>query len=575
MTLRNFGLLGIFLAGMASGCNTKTPPSPPITPDKPLTNAATSATAAVELPMNAKYADITKAAGLDFVQSDGSCGMRYFIEQVAAGATVFDANSDGFPDIYFPAPKAIGVCTGKPGMKELRQRLYLNDGKGKFTLKANAFDTETAYGIAGVAGDYDNDGKIDLYVACFGKNTLYHNNGDGTFSDVTKKAGVAVGGFSTGGVWFDYDGDGKLDLYALRYCEWSVETDIACPGPDGKRDSCHPTTYTPARNKLFHNNGDGTFSDVTEKSKTALEKRRGLSAIAVDFDSDGKLDLFVANDLGPNSLLQNKGDGTFEDVASQQNVALGETGQSQANMGSALGDYDDDGDFDIIVTTFANEPYTLYQNNNGFFTDVSGLTGIAQATRPYLGFGILFTDSRNLGALDLFFANGHVFPSVAQTTPSVTYKQPNQLLLKGAKGIYFEAKDALPKEDVRVHRGACQADFDGDGRMDILVTATNDKPTLLHNETPQANWLTVRCVDKNGCATPIGTRGTATVGGKKLLRQIVGGASYAGDSDFVLHYGLGTAAEVTELEIKWLSGKTQVLKNVKANQMLVIKEEKP
>jgi enediyne biosynthesis protein E4 len=551
------------------GCNGKpTPPTPPVQPAQ----ATSTATTTEELPLNAKFTDMTRAAGLDFIQSDGSCGMRYFVEQVAAGATVFDANGDGYPDIYFPAPKGIGECSAMPNLKNLRQRLYLNNGKGKFTLQANAFDTETPYGISGVAGDYNNDGKIDLYVACYDRNVLYRNNGNGTFTDVTKKAGVAVGGFSTGGTWFDYDGDGRLDLYVLRYCEWTVDSDIVCPGPDGKRDACHPNTYTPARNVLFHNNGDGTFTDVTEKSHAAPEKRRSLSACAFDFDGDGKLDLFVANDLGPNYLLRNNGDGTFEDVANQQNVALGETGQNQANMGSAITDYDADGDWDVIVTTFANEPYTLYQNDGGYFTDVSGLTGVAEATRPYLGFGVLFLDTRNSGAMDLFFANGHVFPSVAKTTPTITYKQPNQLLLRTNKNTYIDAKDALPKDDVRVHRGACSGDFDGDGRMDILATATNDLPSLLHNESPQANWLTIRCVNKYGCATPIGTRGLATVGGKKLHRQIMGGGSYAGDSDFVMHFGLGNAAQIDSLEIKWLSGKTQTLTNVKANQVLKISE---
>ena len=291
MNLRVLGVCGVFAALLVSGCGDKTPAKSPVFSEKPPVNLSPANATQEELPLDAKFSDSTKAAGLDFIQSDGSCGMRYFVEQVAAGATVFDANGDGSPDIYFPAPKGIGVCSAKPGMKDLHQRLYLNDGRGHFTLKVNAFPTETAYGIAGVAGDYDNDGKIDLYVACFGKNTLYHNNGDGTFADVTKKAGVAVGGFSTGGVWFDYDGDGRLDLYVLRYCEWTVETDIVCPGPNGQRDACNPNTYTPARNKLFHNNGDGTFTDVTEKSKAAPEKRRGLSAIAFDFDNDGKLDL--------------------------------------------------------------------------------------------------------------------------------------------------------------------------------------------------------------------------------------------------------------------------------------------
>jgi hypothetical protein len=519
----------------------------------------------------AKFTDITDAAGLNFRQYSGGCGLRYFAEQVAAGATLFDANGDGFLDVYFPQPQPLGAC--KFGEK-MHQRLYLNDGKGHFTLAPDAFGgKDTPYGISVAVGDYDNDGKPDLYVACYGKNVLYHNNGNGTFTDVSKKAGVDLDGFSTGAVWFDYDGDGLPDLYVCRYCLWTVETDMACPGPHGARDACTPTTYTPAFNVLYHNNGNGTFTDVTAKAGVAKNRRRALGVAAADFNGDGKLDLFVANDIGPNSLFINKGNGAFDEVAMEQGVALGLTGMAQANMGLAIGDYNDSGRLSVLVTTFANEPYTLYRNEGNYFTDVSGPSGIAKPTIPFLGFGTGFIDSRNLGRLDLFFANGHVSPYVHDNNKNVDYKERNQLLLNDGAGHFNDAPDAFPA-DPRVHRGAAFGDIDNDGRIDVLSTATDDRPTLLHNDSPPANWLMLKLVNKYGCATPVGTKCTATINGKKLMRVVLGGGSYGGDSDFRVHFGLGKAGKVDELEIKWLSGKTQVLKDVPANQIMSIKEEK-
>jgi len=501
--------------------------------------------------------------------------MRYFVEQVASGAAILDANGDGNLDVFFPQPKALGACKGKIHEK-LRSRLYLGDGKGHFTLAKDPFGgVETDYGIAAAVGDFDNDGRPDLYVCCFGKNKLFHNNGDGTFKDVTAKAGVEVGGFSTGAVWFDYDGDGLLDLYVLRYCEWSVETDIPCLGPNGERDNCSPHIYTPARNRLFHNNGNGTFTDVTAKAGVSPEPRRSLGVAAIDIDGDGKLDLFVANDLGPNYLMHNKGDGTFEDIGMQQGVSVGADGHHQANMGVAVGDYNNTGRPSVLVTTFANEPFTLYRNEGGFFTDVSEEVGIAAPTKPYLAFGTGFLDTRNSGRLDLFFANGHVSPFAYLKNSMYTYKERNQLLILGDTGIYSEAKEALPKDDVRIHRGAVFGDFDNDGRTDILVTATDDRPTLMRNKTEGGNWLTLKLTSANGCCTPIGTKCTATFKGRKLTRWEIGGGSYGGDSDQRVHFGLGNADKVDELEIKWMSGKVQTLKDVKVNQILSIKEPKP
>ena len=526
-------------------------------------------TAVARADLRARFTDVTEAAGLAFRQGNGGCGRHYFVEQWPGGACLLDTNGDGSLDIYFPAPKPLGPC--KPPTP-LRQRLYLNDGHGRFTLAPAAFGGhETDYGIAAVAGDYDNDGRPDIFVCCSGRNTLYHNNGDGTFEDVTERAGLGLHGLATAAAWFDYDGDGFLDLYVSRYCEWTLATDIPCFDAGGKPEVCHPTTYTPSTGVLYHNNGDGTFTDVSLHAGVGLERQRGLGVAAFDFDGDGRLDLFVANDIGPNFLYHNKGDGTFEDVALQQGVAFGLAGQSQANMGVAVGDYNDTGQPSILVTTFTGEPYTLYRNEGHYFTDASVAARVAGPTRPFLGFGAGFLDTRNLGRLDLFFANGHIFHGIAEQNSAYTYKERNQLFLNDGAGHFAEAADALPASDVRVHRGACFGDLDNDGRVDILVATNDDRPTLLHNDSAPANWLLLRLTDRHGCATPVGVHCLATFGDRRLTRITLGGGSYGGGSDPRVHLGLGTAP-VADIEIRWLSGHVQRLKNVKANQILALHE---
>ena len=547
------------------GCH----PSLPAGPGK-----ASSASPPVQAGVSGvKFTDITRDANLDFVQSNGTCGRRYFAEQVAAGACLFDANGDGHLDIYFPQPKPLGDCAAK--YKEpLRHRLYINDGTGHFTEKKDAFGgAETDYGIACAVGDYNNDGHPDLYVCCYGHNTLFRNRGDGTFEDVTAKAGVGLHGFSTGAVWFDYDNDGFLDLFVCRYCEWTVEGDNPCTSPDGLPDVCTPTFYKASTNVLYHNNGDGTFTEVTKQAGIGTEARRSLGVAAADFHGEGRLDLFVANDIGPNYLFRNLGNGKFEDVALQEGVALGSKPDFMANMGVAVGDYNEDGNLDVVVTTFAGEGYTLYRNEGGkYFQNVGAESGLYAPTIPYLGFGAGFFDARNMGRLDLFFANGHVNPYIERTTKSTKVKQPNQLFLNDGKGHFEEDKSALPADDIRVHKGACFGDINNDGRIDVLVTASNDRPTLLRNDCAPANWLLLKLTNKHGCATPIGTRCIATFEGQTRMRVVLGGGSYGGDSDHRVHFGLGKADKVERLEIHWLSGKKQVLENVKANQILAVKE---
>lgn len=527
---------------------------------------------AMPVAADVKFKDVTRAAGLEFRQYFGGCGQRYFIEQVASGATVIDANGDGYPDLYFPQPQPLGSC--KFNNLPWHQRLYLNDGKGHFTLSTAAFrGVDTDYGLAAAVGDYDNDGRQDLFVCCYGKSRLFHNRGDGTFEDVTDKAGIKVNGFCTGAVWFDADGNGRQDLFVLRYCHWSLDKDIQCLDGDGKPDVCNPVTYTAETNLYYHNNGDGTFTERTLAAGFGNQQRRSLSAVACDFDGDGKLDLFVANDLGPNYLFHNMGHGKFEEVAMQQGVAFGASGRAQANMGTACGDYNNSGRPSVLVTTFSNEPYTLYRNDGGFFTDVSAPAGIAEPTLPNVGFGTGFFDARNNGSLDLFFANGHVSPFARTNFDKDShYKERNQLLLNDGSGHFTEALDALPSDDVRVHRGAVFADFNGDGRIDVLTTATNDRPTLLQNTSHTGNWLILSLVDKYGCCTPVGARGVAIVGNRRIQRDLLGGGSYGGDSDKRLHFGLGGATSIDTLEVAWLSGTKQVFHTVAVNQVLKLRE---
>jgi enediyne biosynthesis protein E4 len=531
--------------------------------------SATAAAASTLSPGRVRFTNITKEAGVDFRHSHGGCGEHYFVEQVASGVALFDANGDGHLDLYFPQPKPIGVCKFP---EPLRQRIYLGDGKGGFRLDPQAFGgRDTDYAIGASAADYDNDSDLDLYVTCWGRSTLFQNDGKGHFKDVTERAGVGHSGFSTSSAWFDYDNDGHLDLYVANYAHYLLEDNVTCWGPNHVKDVCTPTTYPPAPNVLYHSNGDGTFTEVTAKANALIADRRSLGLAAADYDLDGRIDLFVANDLSPNSLLHNKGNGTFEDVGMQQNVAFGADGHAQANMGLAVADYDRDGDQDVVVSVFSNEPYTLYRNQGAYFTDESQASNIGPLTLLPLAFGTCFFEADNDGFADLFFANGHVSPTISQKYSNMNFPQRNSLLLNDGKGWYLDASAALPREDYQVHRGAAYGDIDHDGDLDLIVTANDGHPTLLRNDSPPAPSLRVRLVNARGNVSPIGATCVVETSGGKQTAVVLGGGSYASQSEYTLHFGLGKDARADRVSVKWPSGMKQTVE-APAGRELVVRE---
>lgn len=542
----------LLVAAAAAGCSAraKTPTATPPAPE-------------------VRFTDVTREAGLDFIQHHGGCGKAYFVEQTGAGVAMLDVENDGDLDLYFPQPTWLPGCAQRA---PLQSRLYLNDGTGRFRQApgaAGAVTREYAIGVA--AADYDADGFTDLFVSCWGRSRLFRNRGGKRFQDVTDAAGLVCPGYSTSCAWLDYDGDGRLDLFVTGYVQWEPTTDVQCPAPDGKLDYCTPQAFAPGTNRLFRNVGQGRFQDVTRQAGLGTLHDRALGTVALDFDADGRQDLFVANDGGANMLFCNKGGGRFENEAMLRAVAYGASGKPQANMGLAPGDYDRDGDPDLLVTTFADEPFTLYRNEGTFFKDVSAPAGLAEPTYIPLGFGTRFLDVDQDGLLDVFFANGHVERHIAQRSSTQKFKQANQLFLGTPEGRFREASSALPADDVRVHRGAAAGDLDGDGDLDLVVTALDDRPTLLRNDSSTGNWLTVDVRTKGGAPGAIGARVRITAAGQSQSGWVVGGGSYISQSEYGVHFGLGGGTVVDSLEVTWPDGKKVSHANVPANQRLVVR----
>ncbi len=499
---------------------------------------------------------------------------------MGSGVALFDYDNDGRLDIFLVngaplsdlTPK--GTIPQKTGPKYWN-RLYHQKADGTFedvTEKAGL--QGTGYGMGVAVGDYDNDGYEDLYVAAYGGNKLYHNNGDGTFSDVTAKAGVGGSGWSTSAAWVDLDGDGLLDLVVLRYLEWDFD-DIWCgEHKEGYRAYCHPDYFKPARPLVYHNNGDGTFTEVAEKlglSKPA----KGLGVALADYDRDGHIDLFFANDSMVEYLYHNKGDGSFEEVGLISAAAVDIDGRTYAGMGVDFADYNNDGWPDIVVTDLANQRYALYQNNgDGTFTYVSTPSGLGTMTLAHSGWGVRLFDFDNDGWKDLLAVQGHDLDTIELTNPNLRYREP-MLLARNTGKAFVDVSQSSGEvfHQSWVARGLAIGDLDNDGRLDAVVT-TNDGPAyVLHNETPTTNhWLLLRLVGHKSNRDAIGASVKLVTASGQQFATVTTASSYLSSSDKRVHFGLGKEKNVESIEIRWPSGIVQTLKDISADQILQIDE---
>jgi hypothetical protein len=515
------------------------------------------------------FLDVTKQAGLDkFHHRSGTAEKTTILEAPGSGVALLDYDNDGWLDIYLLNGSTVPAMKGKEAAP--RAMLLHNNHDGTFTdvtEKAGVANERWGFGVA--VADYDNDGWPDIYVSNYGKNRLYHNNHDGTFTDVAEKAGVALSGWSTGPTWGDYDRDGLLDLFVPGYVKYDLDHPVLAGQGGLPAGSCQyrgvdifcgPLGLVGESDHLFHNNGDGTFTDVSVKTGVSdPQARYGFASVFVDLDDDGWLDLVVANDSVPNYLYHNRHDGTFEDISFASGFAVNEEGRAQSSMGIGIGDYNHDGKADIFITTFSDDYKTLYRNDgDGSLTDVSFKVGLGIPTIPFLSWGAGFLDFDNDGWLDIFIANGHVYPIADKTEWGTTWAQ-RPLLFRNIDGKRFQEVTPATGSglaDVITARGAAFGDLFNDGHIDVVLNNLDSIPTLLRGVVKNGNhWITLKLV--GGPKSPrdaIGAKVFLTSGGARQRADVLSGGSYGSSSDPRVHFGLGTSTKVDKVEIHWPDG---------------------
>ena len=533
-------------------------------------------------PTAGRFVDVTGKLGTHFKHAASPTSKKYLLETMGSGVALFDYDNDGRLDIFFangariddPTPK--GTIPQKDGPKYWN-RLYHQKSDGNFedvTEKAGVAGSGYSTGVA--VGDYDNDGFDDLFVAGYGHSTLYHNNGDGTFTDVTAAAGVAGSGWATSAAWVDYDNDGKLDLVVARYMKWDFD-DIYCGHrEEGFRSYCHPDLFKPVSVLLYHNDGNGKFTEVA--AKAGMNKPgKGLGLAIADYDHDGWMDILLANDSIPEFLFHNKGNGTFEEMGVVSGLGLDGNGTTFAGMGVDFEDYNNDGWPDAIITDLANQKYALYINAGDGTFDYSTLTsGLGAISLLHSGWGVRFLDYDNDGWKDLFVVQSHVMDTIQVNEPHLRYRE-SPLLLWNEKGRKFVDVSAQSREVFQQQwaaRGMAIGDIDNDGKLDVVVTENDGPAWVLRNDTPTSNhWITLKLVGVKSNRDGIGARIKITTTMGDQYATVTTASSYQSSSDKRVHFGLGTASGLSQVEIHWPSGCIQVLKNLAADKILTVTEE--
>jgi enediyne biosynthesis protein E4 len=528
------------------------------------------------------FADIAQKAGVRF-RCDGSpTSQKYLPEAMVGGVAMFDYDGDGRLDLFFVNGAAIDdpMPVGKAPDKSAPRfwnRLYHNNGNGNFTdVTESAGVKGHSYGMGVAVGDYDNDGRPDLFVTNYGRDILYHNNGDGTFTDVTDRAGVGGGGWSTSACFVDYDQDGWLDLLVSRYVLWDFANNPHCGGyKPGERGYCHPDQFKPATHLLYRNNRDGTFSDVSRESGLAAHPGYGLGVAFNDYDGDGRPDLFIANDNSAQQLFRNLGNGKFEEVALSAGLAFDEDGRTFSGMGVDFADYNNDGWPDVMISTLANERYAIFENRKGSFVYATGPSGLGAISATHSGWGLRFFDFDNDGWKDLFVGQGHVMDNVESTFPGLRYLEP-PVMIHNERGILRDVSKASgePFRIPRAMRGVAFGDIDSDGMIEIAVNVLNGPAMLLKAQPVAGNhWLLINTVGSESNRDGIGARVRLVSGsGWEQFGLVTTAGSYLSASDKRVHFGLGREKSIALLEVLWPSGAKQRLENVAADQTLTVRE---